>query len=104
MDEYFRYLLCSLNFRLAEVDEFVKQLWGLLKEISVEGIPVLPNQVPLSDLQEVSPELFRSDYMIHDDASGRHQIKQVEMNTIAAGGAGLGSANTKLHRCFSTLH
>jgi Eukaryotic glutathione synthase, ATP binding domain len=41
--------------------------------------------------------------MIHDDDSGGQQIKQVEMNTIAAGGAGLASANTKLHRYFAIL-
>jgi hypothetical protein len=39
--------------------------------------------------------------MIHADDSGGLQIKQVEMNTIATGAAGLASANTKLHRYFA---
>ena len=37
-------------------------------------------------LQKVSLEINRSDYLMDLDSEGRQHIKQVEINTIGAGG------------------
>lgn len=56
---------------------------------------------PLTHVQDVSLGLFRSDYMVHQDASNpqsKPAIKQIEFNTIASSFGGLSTQTSNLHR------
>ncbi len=57
---------------------------------------------PSADAQQpLSLGLFRSDYLVHQDASGQGappQIKQVEFNTIASSFGGLSTRTSLLHK------
>ena len=84
------------------MDDFVRQLWDLHKEIKKEGIvQVCRYHSALTYLQNLSLGLFRSDYMIHtnpSESSPTSEIKQVEFNTISSSFGGLSSAITDLHQ------
>ncbi|XP_046544097.1 glutathione synthetase-like isoform X3 [Haliotis rubra] len=70
-----------------EVDEFTQGLWKIYTQVREEGYT-----------QPLSLGLFRNDFMIDVQDPDHVQIKQVEINTIAAGAASLGSLLVHLHR------
>ncbi|KAI0905038.1 hypothetical protein F4823DRAFT_612750 [Ustulina deusta] len=73
-------------------DEFITELWKVHLRVKEEGY-----------VQHKSLGLFRSDYMVHQDASGSGpQIKQVEFNTIASSFGGLSSQTSQLHKYLSS--
>ncbi|KAI6855463.1 hypothetical protein KC334_g22364, partial [Hortaea werneckii] len=68
---------------LVEIDEFMAELWKVHLAVKKEGYA-----------QPLNLGLFRSDYMVHVDASGskpKATVKQVEFNTIASSFGGLSS-------------
>ncbi|TDZ24383.1 Glutathione synthetase large chain [Colletotrichum orbiculare MAFF 240422] len=75
-------------------DDFISKLWDTHVRVKNEGYT-----------QDLSLGLFRSDYLVHQDNSSgeaRHQVKQVEFNTIAASFGGLSSRTSLLHKFLST--
>ncbi|TGJ82913.1 hypothetical protein E0Z10_g5845 [Xylaria hypoxylon] len=73
-------------------DDFISELWEVHLRVKEEGY-----------VQHKSLGLFRSDYMVHQDASGSGpQIKQVEFNTIASSFGGLSSQTSQLHKYLSS--
>ncbi|XP_067652119.1 glutathione synthetase-like [Haliotis asinina] len=70
-----------------EVDEFTQGLWKIYTQVREEGYT-----------QPLSLGLFRNDFMIDALDPDHIQIKQVEINTIAAGASSLGSLLVLLHR------
>ncbi|XP_067652118.1 glutathione synthetase-like [Haliotis asinina] len=70
-----------------EVDEFTQGLWKIYTQVREEGYS-----------QPFSLGLHRNDFMIDTKNPGHVQIKQVEINTMAAGAASLGSLLVLLHR------
>ncbi|XP_046544149.1 LOW QUALITY PROTEIN: glutathione synthetase-like [Haliotis rubra] len=70
-----------------EVDEFTQGLWKIYTQVREEGYT-----------QPLSLGLFRNDFMIDVQDPDHVQIKQVEINTIAAGAGSLGSLLVYLHR------
>lgn len=54
----------------------------------------ISSQNILSYFQNISLGLLRSDYLLHND----HEIKQVEINTVATSFAALATVTTRYHR------
>ncbi|KAL1304485.1 hypothetical protein AAFC00_003475 [Neodothiora populina] len=74
---------------LAEVDDFIAELWKVYLTVKEEGI-----------VQDITLGLFRSDYMVHLDpmeTDAKPTIKQVEFNTIASSFGGLSSKVSEMH-------
>ncbi|KAK7750679.1 Glutathione synthetase [Diatrype stigma] len=72
---------------IGDSDDFITELWKVHLRVKEEGY-----------VQHKSLGLFRSDYMVHQDASGSTpQVKQVEFNTIASSFGGLSSQTSLLH-------
>jgi glutathione synthetase len=82
--------------RLAELDDFVQNLWNIHLDLQDEG----------GYSQPLSLGLFRSDYMVHLDQSpqSKPQIRQVEFNTIASSFGGLSTRAAKIHRHLFSSH
>ncbi|KAI0526543.1 hypothetical protein F5B22DRAFT_164726 [Xylaria bambusicola] len=79
--------LARMVKEIGDSDEFITDLWKVHLRVKDEGY-----------VQHKSLGLFRSDYMVHQDASGSGpQIKQVEFNTIASSFGGLSSQTSQLH-------
>ncbi|KAH6675556.1 glutathione synthetase [Halenospora varia] len=80
---------------LIEADDFTRTLWNIHQEAKKDGYP-----------QEFTLGIFRSDYMIHDvssqasSADQKHQLKQVEFNTIACAGGVHSNKVSDMHRHF----
>lgn len=76
--------------RLAEVDEFIDQLWKTHLTVKDEGY-----------MHTLSLGMFRSDYMLHvplDEPSVKTpSVKQVEFNTISSSFGGLACLVTAMH-------
>ncbi|KAF6223627.1 hypothetical protein HO133_000470 [Letharia lupina] len=75
---------------LAEVDDFISNLWNVHQAVKKEGY-----------VQDLSLGIFRSDYMVHKDPSNQEaktEIKQVEFNTIASSFGGLSAKVSALHK------
>ncbi len=94
---------------MAEGDEFTTNLWNVHRRVKEEGyVQVRAAAAPYSihpeacSLQQpLSLGLFRSDYLVHQDAADTHaalQIKQVEFNTIASSFSGLSTKTCLLHK------
>ncbi|KAI0402638.1 hypothetical protein F4802DRAFT_347505 [Xylaria palmicola] len=85
--------LAQMVKEIGDSDDFITELWKVHLRVKEEGY-----------VQHKSLGLFRSDYMVHQDArSSEPQIKQVEFNTIAASFGGLSSQTSQLHKyLFST--
>ncbi|KAI1359856.1 hypothetical protein F5Y08DRAFT_64413 [Xylaria arbuscula] len=80
--------LARIVKEIGDSDEFITDLWKVHLRVKEEGY-----------IQHKSLGLFRSDYMVHQDASGSEpQIKQVEFNTIASSFGGLSSQTSQLHQ------
>ncbi|XP_002730434.2 glutathione synthetase-like [Saccoglossus kowalevskii] len=74
-------------------DEFQKKLFDIYEEVYINNIPCQP----------IMLGMLRCDYMFdcsggRDISTDKIQLKQVEVNTIASGLAGLGTQCTRLHR------
>jgi glutathione synthetase len=75
--------------KIAEIDDFVLQLWKVHYEIVKAG----------GYKHQFSLGLFRSDYMVHfDKESGVPSLKQVEFNTIASSFGGLSVKVAEIHK------
>ncbi|KAI7647111.1 glutathione synthetase large chain, partial [Hortaea werneckii] len=75
---------------LVDIDEFMAELWKVHLAVKKEGY-----------VQPLNLGLFRSDYMVHVDASDskpKATVKQVEFNTIASSFGGLSSQVSAMHR------
>ncbi|KAI7610328.1 glutathione synthetase large chain, partial [Hortaea werneckii] len=75
---------------LVEIDEFMAELWKVHLAVKKQGY-----------VQPLNLGLFRSDYMVHVDASDskpKATVKQVEFNTIASSFGGLSSQVSAMHR------
>ncbi|KAI5281577.1 hypothetical protein KEM54_003165 [Ascosphaera aggregata] len=82
--------LGSIVEELAQVDDFIANLWKVHQTVKKEGY-----------VQDLSLGLFRSDYIAHRPKdSDEPSLKQVEFNTIASSFAGLSSLVTSLHTSF----
>jgi len=87
----------TLGGGVAAMDPFTANILKLYKNVYVHGDPKSP--AALADRLGV----HRSDYMLHSPGEGEpYQLKQVELNTIAASFAGLSSQIFKLHRYLTT--
>lgn len=83
----------TLGGGVSAMDPFTANILKLYKLVYVNGDPDSP--AVLADRLGV----HRSDYMLHSPADGEaYQLKQVELNTIAASFAGLSSKIFSLHR------
>ncbi|XP_069077172.1 glutathione synthetase-like isoform X1 [Pleurodeles waltl] len=69
-----------------KVDNFISQLFSIYKQVVKEGLA-----------QSVFLGINRCDYMFHCEADGTTALKQVEINTIAAGLGGLAPRITEVH-------
>ncbi|UNI14180.1 Glutathione synthase [Purpureocillium takamizusanense] len=82
--------LAHIVKEVADGDDFIRNLWQIHLKVKQEGYT-----------QPLSLGLFRSDYMVHQDASTTPPsltAKQVEFNTIASSFGGLSCLTSKLHR------
>ncbi|XP_069077165.1 glutathione synthetase-like [Pleurodeles waltl] len=70
-----------------KADDFMAQLFKIYKQVVEEGFA-----------QTVFLGLNRSDYMFHCEADGTTSLKQIEINTAAAGFGGLASRLTEVHK------
>ncbi|XP_007906850.1 glutathione synthetase isoform X2 [Callorhinchus milii] len=69
------------------VDDFTAHLFEIYKSVRDEGIR-----------QNIILGINRSDYMFHNGQNDKPTLKQIEINTIAASFAGLGSRIPDIHR------
>ncbi|KAI0104171.1 glutathione synthetase-like protein [Nemania sp. FL0031] len=84
--------LARMVQEIGDSDDFITELWKVHLRVKEEGY-----------VQHKSLGLFRSDYMVHQDATGSGpQIKQVEFNTIASSFGGLSSQTCQLHKYLSS--
>ncbi|KAI0486861.1 glutathione synthetase-like protein [Xylaria cf. heliscus] len=84
--------LARMVKEIGDSDDFITELWKVHLRVKEEGY-----------VQHKSLGLFRSDYMVHQDATGSEpQIKQVEFNTIASSFGGLSSQTAQLHKYLSS--
>ncbi|KAI1102982.1 glutathione synthase [Jackrogersella minutella] len=84
--------LAQIVKEIGDSDDFIAELWKVHLRVKEEGY-----------VQHKSLGLFRSDYIVHQDAAGSiPQIKQVEFNTIAASFGGLSSQTSLLHKYLSS--
>ncbi|KAI1196604.1 hypothetical protein F5X97DRAFT_304622 [Nemania serpens] len=84
--------LAQIVQEIGDSDDFITELWKVHVKVKEEGY-----------VQHKSLGLFRSDYMVHQDATGAGpQIKQVEFNTIASSFGGLSSRTSQLHKYLSS--
>ena len=84
---------------MIKVDHFVSRLWKLYKDSLENGYN-----------QTINLSIFRCDYMLHEENENksdnnnnnksRYTMKQVEMNTIAAGFGYVSTKASLLHRYF----
>ncbi|KAF9499102.1 glutathione synthase [Pleurotus eryngii] len=72
---------------VGKVDEFVGQLWSGWKQLRDEGVE-----------QTLHLGLFRSDYLLHENADSTLGLKQVEFNTISSSFGTLSQRIASLHR------
>ncbi|XP_061114093.1 glutathione synthetase-like isoform X2 [Conger conger] len=70
-----------------KVDDFTARLFNIYMLILQEGCS-----------QPIVVGLNRSDYMLNQEADGNATLKQIEINTIAAGCGGLSSRTPAVHR------
>lgn len=80
-----KFLLDALD-KLLKVDDFSKNLYNIYQIVMKEGLS-----------QELNLGIFRSDYMMHQ-TDDKIELKQVEINTIAAGFGGLSPKIHKVHK------
>ncbi|KAI0165775.1 glutathione synthase [Xylariaceae sp. FL1272] len=84
--------LARMIKEIGDSDDFITELWKVHLRVNDEGY-----------VQHKSLGLFRSDYMVHNDASSpQQQIKQVEFNTIASSFGGLSSQTSQLHKYLAS--
>ncbi|PNY24084.1 Glutathione synthetase [Tolypocladium capitatum] len=86
--------LAQIVKEVVDGDDFIRNLWQLHLKVKEEGYT-----------QPLSLGLFRSDYMVHQDASTSPptlQAKQVEFNTIASSFGGLSCYASLLHKYLAT--
>jgi glutathione synthetase len=87
----------TLGGGVATMDPFTAQILKLYKQVYVDGDKDSPAN--LADRLGI----HRSDYMLHASSEGEpFQLKQVELNTIAASFAGLSSQIFNLHRYLTS--
>lgn len=87
----------TLGGGVAAMDPFTANILKLYKQVYVNGDAKSP--AVLADRLGI----HRSDYMLHSPGDGEpYQLKQVELNTIAASFAGLSSQIFKLHRYLTS--
>ena len=83
----------TLGGGVAKMDPFTAQILKLYKQVYVDA----PNDSPANQADRLG--VHRSDYMLHAEAKGEpYQLKQVELNTIAASFAALSSRIFSMHR------
>ncbi|XP_040009735.1 glutathione synthetase-like [Xiphias gladius] len=70
-----------------QADDFTAKLIGIYREVQQEG-----------RTQSIVVGLIRSDYMVDQRADGSSSLKQIEINTIAAGGFGVSDRLPAVHR------
>ncbi|KAK9377814.1 glutathione synthase [Lipomyces chichibuensis] len=82
--------LTKITTELADVDDFMSDLWKLYLEVDeiTGGVPA----------QALTLGLFRSDYLLHTTSTAEPSIRQVELNTISASFGGLSSRAADCHR------
>ncbi|XP_053403446.1 glutathione synthetase-like isoform X2 [Mercenaria mercenaria] len=80
---------------LLDADVFTKQLWEIYEKVTKEG-----------PTQEVSVITTRNDFMMEstEEDGAKQDCKQVEINTIAAGGGGDANSLLNVHRYSLSLH
>ena len=93
------YCFCNLtdinqyfNFpSLIEIDPFISNLWRIYEEALKNGYN-----------QPITLTILRSDYMLHKQTNEKNSqqlaMKQVEINTIAAGFSWVGTRMSQLHK------
>ncbi|KUJ15967.1 glutathione synthase [Mollisia scopiformis] len=75
---------------LIDVDPLANALWSIYQEVKREGV-----------LQNITLGIFRSDYMLHNDAQDTSNglgLKQVEFNTVSCAGGVHGNRISEMHR------
>jgi glutathione synthetase len=92
-----KFLERTLGGGVAEMDPFTAQILKLYKQVYVDG----DKDSPANRADRLG--IHRSDYMLHAPSEGEpYQLKQVELNTIAASFAGLSSRIFNLHRYLTS--
>lgn len=74
------------EFRMIEIDEFLGSLWSTYKKALASGYN-----------QRTHLVILRTDFMLNECSQGRLCMKQVEVNTIAAGFGYVGGRASQLH-------
>uniref|UniRef100_A0A0N4Z651 Glutathione synthetase n=1 Tax=Parastrongyloides trichosuri TaxID=131310 RepID=A0A0N4Z651_PARTI len=83
-----RHFLIDTLKHVIEGDEFTRKLFNIYNSIMEEGIN-----------QPISLLLQRADYFCHvNSKSGEYELKQIEVNNIAAGMASLSEITSGMHR------
>ena len=91
------FLESTLGGGVATSDPFTAQILKLYKQVYVNG----PKDSPANLADRLG--IHRSDYMLHAQSEGEpYQLKQVELNTIAASFGGLSSRIFSLHRYLTS--
>uniref|UniRef100_A0A7N8XZ81 Glutathione synthetase n=1 Tax=Mastacembelus armatus TaxID=205130 RepID=A0A7N8XZ81_9TELE len=73
--------------RTIQADDFTAKLFGIYKTVQQEG-----------RTQSIVMGLIRSDYMVDQREDGTPSLRQIEINTIAAGGFGVSDQLPVVHR------
>lgn len=72
---------------MTKTDRFVSSLWSIYKKSIKEGYN-----------QTINLSILRVDYMLHQTKNNEPLMKQVEINTIAAGFGYVSTKMSSLHR------
>lgn len=84
MDDEF--LVSVMKDSVIKVDDFQRRLFDIWRTVKEEGLS-----------QPMHLGLFRSDYLMHEEADGYLDIRQVEFNTISSSFGALSSRVSQMH-------
>mmetsp|Transcript_33007 Transcript_33007/g.80220 ORF Transcript_33007/g.80220 Transcript_33007/m.80220 type:complete len:658 (-) Transcript_33007:104-2077(-) len=93
-----KFLIDTLGGGVSTMDPYTAKILELYKQVYVDG----PQDSPANQADRLG--IHRSDYMLHasSSSSSSYELKQVELNTIAASFAGLSCKISQLHKYLSS--
>jgi len=93
-----KFLIDTLGGGVSTMDPYTAKILELYKQVYVDG----PQDSPANQADRLG--IHRSDYMLHasSSSSSSYELKQVELNTIAASFAGLSCKISQLHKYLAS--
>ena len=93
-----KFLIETLGGGVSTMDPYTAKILDLYKQVYVDG----PKDSPANQADRLG--IHRSDYMLHasSSSSSSYELKQVELNTIAASFAGLSCKISQLHKYLTS--